>query len=82
MWDQYGHMMSIKVFFMTDYDAIINLYEPNVDKLAKSPQGSGALAMLSQLYGEKKGDAAKAAKYMKMAEYADPERIELPKWIE
>lgn len=43
---------------------------------------SGALAILSRIYSEKKGDTAKAEMYMKMAEEADPERIELPKWLE
>ena len=82
LWDQYGHIMSLKTFFLTNEDDIISLYEPNVDKLKKSPQGSGALAILSRIYSEKKGDTAKAEKYMKMAEEADPERIELPKWLE
>lgn len=82
LWDQYGHIMSLKTFFLTNEDDIISLYEPNVDKLKKSPQGSGALAILSRIYSEKKGDAVKAEKYMKMAEEADPERIELPKWLE
>lgn len=82
LWDQYGHIMSLKTFFLTNEDDIISLYEPNVDKLMKSPQGSGALAILSRIYSEKKGDTAKAEKYMKMAEEADPERIELPKWLE
>lgn len=82
MWDQYGHIMSLKTFFLPDEDAIIALYEPNVEYLSKSPQGAGALAILSRVYGESKGDTAKAAKYMKMAEDADPERIELPKWLE
>lgn len=82
LWDQYGHMMSLKTFFLTNEDDIIALYEPNVDKLIKSPQGSGALAILSRIYSEKKGDTVKAEKYMKMAEEADPERIELPKWLE
>ena len=65
-----------------DFNEIVKLYEPNVKKLAKSPQGAGALAMLSQVYGEKLGNSEKAAKYMKMAEDADPKRVELPKWIE
>lgn len=82
LWDQYGHLMSLKTFFLTNEDDIIALYEPNVDKLKKSPQGSGALAVLSRIYGEKKDNPAKAEKYMKMAEEADPERIELPKWLE
>ena len=82
LWDQYGHMMSLKTFFLTNEDDIIALYEPNVDKLIKSTQGSGALAILSRIYSEKKGDTVKAEKYMKMAEEADPERIELPKWLE
>ncbi len=82
LWDQYGHIMSLKTFFLTDYNEIIALYEPNVDKLIKSPQGSGALAVLSRIYSEKKGDIEKADKYMKMAEKADPERVELPKWLE
>ena len=82
LWDQYGHIMSLKTFFLTNEDDIISLYEPNVDKLKRSPQGSGALAILSRIYSEKKGDAVKAEKYMKMAEEADPERIELPKWLE
>ncbi|TGG40781.1 MULTISPECIES: energy transducer TonB [Bacteroidales] len=82
LWDQYGHMMSLKIFFLTDFNEIVKLYEPNVKKLAKSPQGAGALAMLSQVYGEKLGNSEKAAKYMKMAEDADPKRVELPKWIE
>lgn len=82
LWDQYGHIMSLKTFFLTNEDDIISLYEPNVDKLKRSPQGSGALAILSRIYSEKKGDAVKAEKYMKMAEDADPERIELPKWLE
>lgn len=82
MWDQYGHMMSLKTFFLTDEDAIIALYEPNVEYLSKSPQGAGALVILSMVYGESKGDSVKAAKYMKMAEEADPERIEISKWIE
>lgn len=82
LWDQYGHIMSLKTFFLTNEDDIISLYEPNVDKLKKSPQGSGALAILSRIYSEKKGDTAKAEMYMKMAEEADPERIELPKWLE
>lgn len=82
LWDQYGHIMSLKTFFLSDSDEIIALYEPNVDKLIKSPQGSGALAVLSRIYSEKKGDAEKANKYMKMAEQADPERHELPKWQE
>ena len=82
LWDQYGHMMSLKTFFLTNEDDIIALYEPNVDKLIKSPQGSGALAILSRIYSEKKGDTVKAEKYMKMAEEADPERKELPKWLE
>ena len=81
-WDQYGHIMSLKTFFLTNEDDIISLYEPNVGKLKKSPQGSGALAVLSRIYSEKKGNAVKAEKYMKMAEEADPERIELPKWLE
>jgi len=82
MWDQYGHMMSLKVFFLTNETDIISLFEPNVDKLKKSPQGSGALVILSSIYSEKKGDLVKAEKYMKMAEDADPERVELPKWLE
>lgn len=82
LWDQYGHIMSLKTFFLTNEDDIISLYEPNVDKLKKSPQGSGALAILSRIYSEKKGDTAKAKMYMKMADEADPERIELPKWLE
>ena len=82
LWDQYGHIMSLKTFFLTNEDDIISLYEPNVEKLKKSPQGSGALAILSRIYSEKKGNAVKAEKYMKMAEEADPERIELPKWLE
>lgn len=82
LWDQYGHIMSLKTFFLTNEDDIISLYEPNVDKLKKSPQGSGALAILSRIYSEKKGDTAKADKYLKMAEQADPERVELPKWLE
>lgn len=82
MWDQYGHMMSLKVFFLTNETDIISLFEPNVDKLKKSPQGSGALVILSRIYSEKKGDLAKAEKYMKMAEDADLERVELPKWLE
>jgi len=82
LWDQYGHIMSLKTFFLTNEDDIISLYEPNVDKLKRSPQGSGALAILSRIYSEKKGDAVKAEKYMKMAEDADPKRIELPKWLE
>lgn len=82
LWDQYGHIMSLKTFFLTSEDEIISLYEPNVDKLMKSPQGSGALAILSRIYSEKKGDSTKAAKYMKMAEEADPDRTELPKWLE
>lgn len=82
LWDQYGHIMSLKTFFLTSEDEIISLYEPNVDKLMKSPQGSGALAILSRIYSEKKGDSTKAAKYMKMAEEADPNRTELPKWLE
>lgn len=82
LWDQYGHIMSLKTFFLTNEDDIISLYEPNVDKLKKSPQGSGALVILSRIYSEKKGDTVKADKYMKMAEEADPERIELPKWLE
>lgn len=82
LWDQYGHIMSLKTFFLTNEDDIISLYETNVDKLKKSPQGSGALAILSRIYSEKKGDTAKAEMYMKMAEEADPERIELPKWLE
>lgn len=81
-WDQYGHIMSLKTFFLTNEDDIISLYEPNVDKLAKSPQGSGALAILSRIYSEKKGDDTKAEKYMKMAKQADPEMVELPKWLE
>lgn len=82
LWDQYGHMMSLKVFFLNDENDIISLYEPNVEKLVKSPQGSGALAILSRIYSEKKGDMTKASKYIKMAEEADPERVELPKWLE
>lgn len=82
LWDQYGHIMSLKTFFLTNEDDIVSLYEPNVDKLKKSPQGSGALAILSRIYSEKKGDTAKAEMYMKMAEEADPERVELPKWLE
>ena len=82
LWDQYGHIMSLKTFFLTNEDDIISLYEPNVNKLKKSPQGSGALAILSRIYSEKKGNTIKAEKYMKMAEEADPERIELPKWLE
>ena len=82
LWDQYGHIMSLKTFFLTNEDDIIALYEPNVDKLKKSPQGAGALAILSRIYSEKKGDLVKAEKYMKMAEEADPDRIELPKWLE
>ena len=72
LWDQYSHIMSLKTFFLTNEDDIISLYEPNVDKLKRSPQGSGALAILSRIYSEKKGDAVKAEKYMKMAEEADP----------
>lgn len=82
MWDQYGHMMSLKTFFLTTEDDIISLFEPNAEYLAKSPQGSGALVILSRVYAESKGDSVKAAKYMKMAEDADPERVELPKWLE
>lgn len=82
LWDQYGYMMSLKTFFLTNEDDIIALYEPNVEKLMKSPQGSGALAILSLIYSEKKGDTVKAEKYMKMAEEADPERTELPRWLE
>lgn len=82
MWDQYGHMLSLKTFFLTDEDAIIALYEPNVEYLSKSPQGAGALVILSRVYRESKGDAVKAAKYMKMAEESDPEKIEITKWLE
>lgn len=82
LWDQYGHIMSLKTFFLTNEDDIISLYEHNVDKLKKSPQGSGALAILSRIYSEKKGNTIKAEKYMKMAEEADPDRVELPKWLE
>ena len=82
MWDQYGHMMSLKTFFLADEDAIIALFEPNVEYLTKSPQGAGALVILSRVYSESKGDPAKAAKYMKMAEDADPERTEITKWLE
>lgn len=67
LWDRYGHIMSLKTFFLTNEDDILSLYEPNVNKLKKSPQGSGALAILSRIYSEKKGDTAKAEKYMKMA---------------
>lgn len=82
LWDQYGHIMSLKTFFLTNEDDIIALYEPNVEKLKRSPQGSGALAILSRIYSEEKGDTVKAERYMKMAEEADSDRIELPKWLE
>lgn len=82
MWDQYGHMMSLKTFFLTNEDDIIALFEPNAEYLAKSPQGSGALVILSKVYGESKGDSAKSSKYMKMAEEADPDKIEIIKWLE
>lgn len=81
LWDQYGHLMSLKSFFLIDEHAVTELYEPNVDKLAKSPQGVGALILLSRIYQEN-GNTEKASRYMKMAEDADPERVELPKWLE
>lgn len=73
--------MSLKTILMTNTDEIITLFEPNIEKLEKSPDGSGALAFLSRIYSEK-GDSVKADIYMKMAEEADPERIELPHWLE
>lgn len=81
LWDQYGHLMSLKSFFLIDENAVTTLYEPNVDKLSKSPQGVGALVLLSQVY-KANGDTLKADKYMKMAEVADPNRVELQKWLE
>ena len=81
LWDQYGQILWRKAYFINNEDDVIALFEPNVDKLKKSPYGSGALAILSCCYKEKKGDIVKAEKYMMMAEEADPERLELPKWI-
>lgn len=81
LWDQYGHFMSLKSFFLDDEDTVINYYTPNIDKLIKSPQGVGAIVLLSRIY-EEKGDSDKASEYMRIAESADPDRIELPKWIE
>lgn len=80
-WEQYGHLMSLKSFFLQNEDAVIALFEPNVEKLAKSPMGVGALVTLSQVYKER-GDTQAAEKYMKMAVQADPNRIELSKWMD
>lgn len=82
LWGEYGSMMTIKGLFLEEEDAIISLYEPNVAKLMKSPQGAVALMILSRVYSEVKGDSVKAAQYMRMAEEADPERVELPKRLE
>lgn len=81
LWPQYGYLMSLRACFIDNEEGIIPFVEPNADKLAKSPQGVGALVMLSRIYREQ-NDNAKADKYMKMAEQADLERVELPKWIE
>lgn len=80
-WEHYGHLMSLKSFFLQNEDSVIALYEPNAEKLAKSPMGVGALVILSQVYKEQ-GDVIKAEKFLKMAEEADPQRIELSKWLE
>ena len=81
LWPQYGYLMSLRACFIENEKELIPFVEPNADKLAKSPQGVGALVMLSRMYREQ-NDNAKADKYMKMAEQADPEREELPKWLE
>ena len=81
LWPQYGYLMSLRTCFIDNEEGIIPFVEPNADKLAKSPQGVGALVMLSRMYREQ-NDNVKADKYMKMAEQADPERVELPKWLE
>lgn len=80
LWEQYGHLMSLKSFFLQKDDSVIALFEPNADKLAKSPMGIGALVVLSQVY-KGRGDTIKSEKYMKMAEEADPNKIEISKWI-
>lgn len=80
-WEHYGHMMSLKSFFLNEDEAVITMFEPNAEKLAKSPMGVGALVILSHVYREK-GNNNKAEKYMKMAEQADSERIELPRWLQ
>lgn len=81
LWPQYGYLMSLRTCFIDNEEGIIPFVEPNADKLAKSPQGVGALIMLSRMYREQ-NDNVKADKYMKMAEQADPERVELSKWLE
>ena len=81
LWPQYGYLMSLRACFIDNEEGIIPFVEPNADKLAKSPQSVGALVMLSRMYREQ-NDNAKADKFMKMAEQADPERQELPKWLE
>ena len=80
LWPQYGYLMSLRACFIENEKELIPFVEPNADKLAKSPQGVGTLVMLSCMYREQ-NDNAKADKYMKMAEQADPEREELPKWL-
>ena len=73
LWPQYGYLMSLRACFIDNEEGIIPFVEPNADKLAKSPQSVGALVMLSRMYREQ-NDNAKADKFMKMAEQADPER--------
>lgn len=81
LWPQYGYLMTFRACILNNEDEIIPFVEPNVDNLAKSPQGAGALVLLSRIYREK-NDNAKADKYMKKAEQADPDRVELPQWLE
>lgn len=81
LWPQYGYLMAFRACVLDNEEDIIPFIEPNVDKLVKSPQGAGALVLLSRIYNGQ-NETAKADKFMKMAEQADPERVELSKWLE
>lgn len=65
---------------LNEYDAIIGLVEPLVDRIGNLQRGVGALIALSNAYNAK-GDKTKADKYMQMAKDADPTGEAMKQWL-